>query len=152
MKVQTGLRSHVAVWLWRRLAVMGLIQPLAWELPYTADVPPPPKKKKKNPKKPRKKKKSSDIAKCPLRAKLPSKERHYNRAPESECLQLLSISKPSWINQQSPFPWKNTVAEASQECLLHSAPSPESAHTPRVGWGSPPLFMQVGLILIFAFN
>ena len=35
----------VLLWLWYRLAVAALIQPLAWELPYAAGVPIERKKK-----------------------------------------------------------------------------------------------------------
>ena len=37
----------VWLWLWRRLAVAALIQPLAWELPYDTGVALKRKKKKK---------------------------------------------------------------------------------------------------------
>ena len=40
------------LWLWRRLAAVALIRPLAWEPPYAASVAlkrtPPPKKKDEN--------------------------------------------------------------------------------------------------------
>ena len=35
------------LWLWRRLAAVALIQPLAWELPYAADTAVKRKEKKK---------------------------------------------------------------------------------------------------------
>ena len=37
----------VLLWLWYRLAVAALIQPLAWELPYAAGVPIKRKKEEK---------------------------------------------------------------------------------------------------------
>jgi len=30
--------TSMRLWLWRRLATVALIQPLAWELPYVAGV------------------------------------------------------------------------------------------------------------------
>ena len=55
MSCGVGCRSDLdAVWLWRRLAAVSLIRPLAWEPPYATgealektETPP-----KKNPKKP----------------------------------------------------------------------------------------------------
>ena len=50
----------VLLWLWRRLAAVALIRPLAWDPPYTAGAAlkkAKKKKKKKKKKKERKKKK-----------------------------------------------------------------------------------------------
>ena len=44
------------MWLWRRLAAVALIQPLAWELPYAAGVIIKVKKKEKKRKKRKKEK------------------------------------------------------------------------------------------------
>ena len=35
------------LWLWRRMAAVAPIRPLAWELPYATGVPPPKKKAEK---------------------------------------------------------------------------------------------------------
>jgi len=43
---QMWLRSPL-LWLWRRLAAIGPIQPLAWKLPYATDVALKSKKKDK---------------------------------------------------------------------------------------------------------
>ena len=46
--VGDGIGLDLALlWLWRRLAVLALIQPLAWEVPYAAGVALKSKKKKK---------------------------------------------------------------------------------------------------------
>ena len=50
MSSGVGLRygsNPTLLWLWRRLATAVLIQPLAWELPYTASVALTKKKNKK---------------------------------------------------------------------------------------------------------
>ena len=46
--VGDGIGLDLALlWLWRRLAVLALIQPLAWEVPYAAGVALKSKKRKK---------------------------------------------------------------------------------------------------------
>ena len=59
MSCGIGHRCHSdPMWLWRRLAAVALIWPLAWELPYVADAAL--KKKKKNKEKEERKKKKKE--------------------------------------------------------------------------------------------
>ena len=82
------------LWLWRRLAAVARIGPLAWELPYATGAAPKRQKKKK------KKKKENGKMECKINA-FPQRGREksqWKKMPKGQSFSyfLYSRGRPAW--------------------------------------------------------